>query len=117
MERENTTELLDDPALPADEVARAYRDLDRTHRWLGNNAAVIARLRKAQAKSVLDLGCGQGALLEEIRRKLGIETAGIDVRPAPDNSGFQIYALDAVRDSLPSADSATAVCLVHHLTE
>ncbi len=115
MNRESTVELLDDPALPPEVVDRAYRDLARTHRWLGNTRAILRRVRGAH--SVLDLGCGQGALLREIRSKLGIDVIGFDLRPAPSDLQIPIMPGDAVTDSLPRADVAIAVCFVHHLSE
>jgi SAM-dependent methyltransferase len=68
-------------------------------------------------RSVLDLGCGQGALLQEIRRQLGVNVTGFDLRPAPESSPVPILTGDAVVDPLPCADVALAVCLVHHLSE
>jgi len=113
--RENTVELLDDPALPSEVVARAYRDLARIHRWLGNTRAILRRVRGA--KSLLDIGCGQGALLREIRSRLGIDVIGFDLRPAPSATQVPIVTGDAVADPLPRADVAIAVCFVHHLSE
>ena len=115
MNRDHTVEELDDPALPSEVVAQAYRDLARTHRWLGNTRAILRRVRGA--RSVLDLGCGQGALLREIRAKLGIDVMGFDLRAAPSATEVPIVAGDAVTDSLPRADVAIAVCFVHHLSE
>ncbi len=115
MDRANTAELLDDPALPSEVVARAYRDLARVHRWLGNTRAILRRVRGA--KSVLDIGCGQGALLREIRGKLGIDVIGFDLRPAPAAAQVRIVTGDAALDPLPRADVAIAVCFVHHLSE
>lgn len=115
MNRANTAELLDDPALPSEVVARAYRDLARVHRWLGNTRAILRRVRGA--KSVLDIGCGQGALLREIRSKLGIDVIGFDLRPAPAAAQVRIVTGDAALDPLPRADVAIAVCFVHHLSE
>jgi hypothetical protein len=63
VDRRDTVELLDDPSLPEEVVAEAYRDLAWTHRWLGNTRAILVRLKDGDAQSVLDLGCGQGALL------------------------------------------------------
>lgn len=119
MDRRDSIELLDDPTLPVDVVARAYRALARTNRWLGNSAAVLRHLRdsKRPIKRVLDIGCGQGSLLEEIRRKLGVEVVGIDLRPAPDSAAVPILIGDAVADPLPVADVAVAVCMAHHLSE
>lgn len=119
MERRDAKELLEDPTLPAAVVADAYRDLARTHRWLGNTAAVLRLLQddSAPVRSVLDIGCGHGALLQQIRRRLGLEVLGYDLRPAPASARMRILTGDAVRDPLPRADVAIAVCLVHHLPE
>jgi SAM-dependent methyltransferase len=119
MDRQDVMELLEDPSLPDDEVARAYRSLALTHRWLGNTAAILRQLRNNQSpvRKVLDIGCGQGALLHEIRRKLGVEVVGFDLRPAPQSALVPILMGDAVVDPLPSADVALAVCLAHHLSE
>lgn len=118
-DRVNVTELLEDPSLSADVVAKAYRDLARTQYLLGNTAAVFGRLRRVPdpVRTVLDLGCGQGALLEEIRRKLGVEVVGFDLRPAPPGSSVRILTGNAATDRLPAADVALAVCLAHHLSE
>jgi SAM-dependent methyltransferase len=119
MERAEVSELLEDPSLPADVVAHAYRDLARTQRLLGNTAAIFRLLRKHPQPigRVLDIGCGQGALLEEIRQKLGVEVIGFDLRPAPSSEPVPILAGNAAEDPLPRADVALAVCLIHHLSE
>ena len=117
MDRRDAAELLENPSLPSAAVAEAYRELDRTHFWLGNTAAIFRRLRRARPATVLDLGCGQGALLQKIQRKFGATVTGFDLRPAPDSSAVPILAGDAVSDPLPRADIALAVCLVHHLPE
>ena len=117
MDRQNTTELLEDLSLPAEVVARAYHDLHRLHRWLGDTAAILKRLKDDSAGSVLDIGCGHGALLQEIRRRLGVKVIGFDLRPAPENSAAPILRGNAISDPLPQADAALAICLVHHLSE
>jgi len=116
MDRVNVAELLEDPSLPEGVVAQAYRDLARTQWLLRNTAAIFRRLGKNPGK-VLDLGCGQGALLEEIRGKLGVEVIGFDLRPAPAGSSVRILTGNAAVDPLPEADVAIAVCLAHHLSE
>jgi SAM-dependent methyltransferase len=118
-ERVNVVELLEDPSLPEDVVAKAYRDLARTQGLLRNTSAIFRRLRKIPGpiRKVLDLGCGQGALLEEIREKLGVEVVGFDLRPAPSSSSVPILTGNAAVDPLPEADVALAICLTHHLTE
>jgi 2-polyprenyl-3-methyl-5-hydroxy-6-metoxy-1,4-benzoquinol methylase len=119
MERRDQVELMDDPSLPEELLAAAHRDLARVHRWLGNTAALLALLRQGPepVRSVLDIGCGRGALLEELRAELGVEVVGFDLRPAPASAPVRILAGNAVVDPLPQADVALAVCLVHHLGE
>lgn len=119
MERVDRTELLDDPSLPEAVVARVYRDLARAHRWLGHTAELLALLREdpLPVRRVLDIGCGQGALLEVLQRELGVEVVGFDLRRAPASAPVRILSGDAVVDPLPEADVALAVCIVHHLDE
>src|ERR1700731_2661915 len=106
MERADAVELLEDPSLPGEVVAQAYRDLDRTQALLGNTAAVLRRLRGRGIATVLDIGCGQGALLERIRRELGVEVLGFDLRPAPPGSSVRILTGNAAVDPLPKSDVA-----------
>ena len=117
MQRADVTELLEDPSLPEEVVADVYRDLARTQRLLGNTRAIFRRLRKNRIRSVLDIGCGQGALLAEIHRKLGVDVVGFDLRPAPSSLNVPILTGNAAVDPLPVADVALAVCLIHHLSE
>jgi SAM-dependent methyltransferase len=117
MPRQDVMELLDDPSLPAHVVADAYRDLARAHRWLGDTGVILRRLRIGPpARSVLDIGCGHGALLASVRDALGVEVVGFDLRPPPANAPVPIRTGDAAVDPLPRADVALAVCLLHHLT-
>jgi SAM-dependent methyltransferase len=66
---------------------------------------------------VLDIGCGQGALLEEIRRRMSVEVVGFDLRPAPPHAPVPIFQGNAVSDPLPAADVAVCVVMAHHLSE
>ena len=118
MDRADLTELLEDPSLPDDVVADAYRDLARTQRFLGNTRAVLRRLKKDRGaiRRVLDIGCGQGALLAQIRQKLGVEVIGVDLRPVP-SAPVPILTANAAVDPLPPADVALAVCVIHHLSD
>jgi SAM-dependent methyltransferase len=117
MDRRDVTELMEDPTLPEEVVADAYRSLARLHRWLRDTAAILNRLRGNPVRSVLDLGCGHGAMLQEIRRELRVDVTGFDLRPGPASSPVPILTGDAVVDPLPHADVALAICLVHHLSE
>jgi SAM-dependent methyltransferase len=112
------TEFLDDASLPEDVVARAYRELHRTHWWLGNTAAVLRLLRQdpIPIRSVLDIGCGHGALLLEIRRRLGAEVIGFDLRKPSAAAPVPILTGNAVTEPLPRADVALAVYMAHHLS-
>ena len=117
--RSSDTELLEDLSLPHATVAQAYSQLQRTHRWLGNTAALFRLLRQdpLPIRSVLDIGCGDGGLLQEIRRRLGAEVVGFDLRPPPAATPVPILTGNAVTDPLPRADVAIAVCVAHHLSE
>jgi 2-polyprenyl-3-methyl-5-hydroxy-6-metoxy-1,4-benzoquinol methylase len=118
VQRIDQTELLEDFALPADVVDKAYLDLARTQRLLGNTRAIFRRLAADRGClcRVLDIGCGQGALLGEIRRKMGVDVIGFDLRPAP-SAPVPVVTGNAAVDPLPCADVAISVCLIHHLSE
>jgi 2-polyprenyl-3-methyl-5-hydroxy-6-metoxy-1,4-benzoquinol methylase len=118
MNRADVPELLEDPTLPADVVAAAYRNLASTQRFLGNTRAIFRQLRKHRdpIHLIVDIGCGQGALLEEIQKRLGVDVIGFDLRPAP-SGPVRILTGNATVDPLPRADVALAVCVVHHLSE
>lgn len=109
---------MDNPALSDSELDLVHRDLTLTHRLLGNDGAILAALRRdpLPVRTLLDIGCGHGALLRHIRRKMGVEVTGVDLRARKD-SDIPILEADAVRDLLPNADVAIAVCLIHHLSE
>jgi SAM-dependent methyltransferase len=119
LSRSADTEILEDPSLPDATVARAYRELQGTNRWLGNTAALLRLLRQdpVPIRSVLDIGCGHGGLLQEIRLQLGAEVIGFDLRPPPVDAPVPILTGDAVTEPLPWADVAIAVCVAHHLSE
>jgi SAM-dependent methyltransferase len=111
-------ELLDTRALPEPVVERAYRDLTRLHRFLGNMGRIARAIRRdpLPVRHVLDVGCGHGGAAAEVGRRLGVVVLGVDVRP-PRDAPVPIIAADAVRDPLPRADVAYSLCLAHHLTD
>jgi len=117
--RSADSEILDDPGVPEPVRARAYEELQRTHQWLGNTSAILRLLCRdpIPVRSVLDIGCGHGALLQQIRRQLGAEVVGFDLCPAPTNAPVTILTGNAVTGSLPRAEVAIAVCMAHHLSE
>ncbi len=120
MQRSFAPEILDDPNIPEEVLARARRSLTAAHRFLGNTACLLRTLREdpQRVRSVLDIGCGGGGLLVEIRRQLGVEVIGVDIRPPAKADGLvPILPADAVRDPLPECDAAISVMLAHHLTD
>jgi SAM-dependent methyltransferase len=120
MKRSFDPEIIADPNLPEDTLTLVYRDLTRTHRFLGNIRALVLELGRNRhpLRRVLDIGCGRGELLLEIQRKIGVETVGVDVRvTGTSHAGVPIIQADAVRDPLPACDVALAVCVAHHLTD
>src|SRR5882757_3046120 len=120
LERCYIREIIDSPDLP-DEVLRVvHRDLTRAHRWLGNTAAILSALRRdpLPVRRVLDIGCGDGALLLEIRRRLRAEVIGVDLRPPSFKlTAVPILQTNAVLSALPESDVAVAVCVAHHLSD
>ncbi len=118
MDRANTVELLEDPSLPEEVAVRAYRDLARTQCLLRNRAAIFRELSRnaVPIRRVLDIGCGHGALLEDIRARLDVDVIGFDLRPAPASCPVPILTGNAAIDPLPAADVAICVCMLHHLS-
>jgi SAM-dependent methyltransferase len=112
-------EFLDSLAVAEDVRERCYDDLARTHRWLGNHRAILECLRRdaLPVETVLDIGCGHGALLQEMQTKLGVHAIGIDLNPPRLRLPVTILRADAVRDRLPLADVAVSVTMAHHLSE
>src|SRR5512145_1549683 len=120
MNRSLDPEIIDDPDLPEETLTLVYKDLIRTHRYLGNIRALLLELARhtQPLRQVLDIGCGHGELLLEIQRKLRVETVGVELRvPRTFSLAIRIVQADAVRDPLPASDVALAVCVVHHLTD
>jgi SAM-dependent methyltransferase len=113
-------EIMDQPN-PAPEIARKFhRDLALIHRLMGNWDAIAERLATPPVpQSVLDIGCGDGALLRHLREKLAIpNVTGIDLKPpACFLPGIPAVVADATRDLLPQADAAVSVMMLHHLTD
>ncbi len=112
-------EVSEDPGLPEAVWERVHRDLTRVHRVLGNDAAIVRALRRdpLPVECVIDIGCGRGDLLAKVRRALGVETIGVDLRPPARPGPVPIVQADAVSDRLPKCDVALCVFLAHQLRE
>src|ERR1035441_6062883 len=113
MQRSFEDEILDGGRLLPEVLERAHRRLSQTQSLLGNHAAILRALKRdgQAAQRVLDIGCGHGELLEKVRRQMGADVLGVDLRP-PEGGvrEFPILQLDAVREALPRADVAVSVC-------
>jgi len=118
MDRKDTKEHLEDLRLPPAVVGRAYRELATVHRCIGNTSVILDRLKAhpTPVSTVLDIGCGYGALLEEIQRRLSVNVIGVDLRVPPQPGPVPIVTRDATRDPLPVADVAISVLVAHHLS-
>jgi SAM-dependent methyltransferase len=119
MLRENVPELMEAENVPDDVVELACRDLARIHRCLGDTRSIVRAIRRERApvRRILDIGCGNGAVLREVQRRLGVEAVGVDKRPLRAAGPFSIVKADAVHDPLPEADIAYSMHTGHHLTE
>jgi 2-polyprenyl-3-methyl-5-hydroxy-6-metoxy-1,4-benzoquinol methylase len=120
MRRENTPEILEQGNIPEELVRIAYRDLARIHRWLGDTRLIVNAIRRdpLPVHRVLDIGCGIGLVLKDLRQKTGTEVFGADIRPQLSHAAsIPIVRADARYDRLPVADVAFCMHLVHHLCE
>jgi SAM-dependent methyltransferase len=120
VERCSELEIMESQALPDDVIARTHRDLDRIHRLLGDTRLLLAELRRdpQPVRRVLDIGCGAGGVMGQVRRRLGVDVVGVDLCPprcVPE--GLKVIQADAVRDALPEADVAYSMMVAHHLSE
>ena len=111
-------ELMDSDAIPDVDRAMFHRDLAFVHRVLGSMKTIVGRLRTQPVRSVIDIGCGDGATLAKIRDSVGAEVTGIDLRPPEEDVyGVPILRRDATCDDLPRADVAISLLTLHHLTD
>jgi SAM-dependent methyltransferase len=120
LQRSFQKEILDGENVPDSSAERAYRDLTRIHRFLGDTASVIAAVRRdpLPVRRILDIGCARGGVLCRVRQQLGVEVVGVDLNPPLiGHLPFAIVRADAVRDPLPPADLAFSMHLGHHLSE
>jgi 2-polyprenyl-3-methyl-5-hydroxy-6-metoxy-1,4-benzoquinol methylase len=117
MTRSLLPELMDAPDFPASKLAEVHRDLAKIHKVLGSFPTVERFLRKDNlpVRRIIDIGCGDGALLRHLRARMHIDVIGVDPMPGP-MSDIPIVSADATRDRLPEADVAVTLLVCHHLT-
>jgi ubiquinone/menaquinone biosynthesis C-methylase UbiE len=91
----------------------------RVDRWSSTAAyrrevgSLLAALDLHPGARILDVGCGPGAAMEELRRR-GVEPVGLDIYPAWANLCRQRPVVRADAARLPfSAGSMDAILLVH----
>jgi SAM-dependent methyltransferase len=113
-------ELMDSPDVKGPVLDKFHRDLNFINRCLGTFPTIERFVRKENenakpVRRILDIGCGGGALLEYLQRRLGVEVVGVDKRP-PEIANVKIIQADAVTEPLPDADIAVCSLTAHHLT-
>ena len=119
-ERSLEPEYMDCEEVPEADRAAFHRDLALIHRLLGDLQTMIGCIRRTPypVRSVVDIGCGDGAVLARIREACGVQVTGIDLRPPEkDVHGVAILQRDATRDEIPRADVAISMLTLHHLTD
>jgi SAM-dependent methyltransferase len=117
MKRSLDPELMDSPDVKGPVLDKFHRDLNFIHKCLGTFPTIERFIRRddRQVRRVIDIGCGGGALLEYLRKRMNVDVIGIDQKP-PDHSKVKIVAGDGVTERLPNADIAVCSLLCHHLT-
>jgi len=117
MTRSLEPELMDSPDVKGPILEVFHRDLVFIHKCLGTFPTIERFLRADEqpVRKVIDIGCGGGALLAYLRRRMNIEVLGIDRKPGH-SASIPIIAADAISEELPKADVAITTLMAHHLT-
>ncbi|MEN0001981.1 MAG: methyltransferase domain-containing protein [Pseudomonadota bacterium] len=102
------------------EYEQLYRDHPRVHEGTDNSEACIARISDAvRGKSVVDIGCGTGVLLERIRQEHDDleRIVGVDfvIDDASKLDGIEYHA--ARIEKLPFADNEFDTVICTHVLE
>ena len=117
MKRSLDPELMDSPEINGPILETFHRDLIFVNKLLGTFPTIERFLRKSDppVRSVLDIGCGSGALLDYLRRRMNVEVIGVDLKPWP-MAQIPVVTANAITDPLPNADVAVTTLMAHHLT-
>ena len=100
MKRAFEREILDKPGVPDELANRAYGQLTKIHRFLGDTAFIVKAIRHdpLPVRRIMDIGCAAGGVLHDIRERLGVEAVGVDLVPrGPRDTRLPIVRADAVR--------------------
>jgi len=110
-------ELMDSPDVQGPVLEIFHRDLVFIHKCLGTFPTIerFIRADPRPVRRVMDIGCGSGALLDYLRRRMNVEVIGVDRKPVA-TPGIEVVAADALAGPLPEADVAVTTLMAHHLT-
>jgi 2-polyprenyl-3-methyl-5-hydroxy-6-metoxy-1,4-benzoquinol methylase len=114
MVRSLLPEIMDGPHTSEEVLRKFHADLRFIHRFMDNGALLLRRLNGA--RSVIDIGCGDGELLMLVRERTGAEVQGVDLADQP-HAKVPVIQADATREALPAAEVAISAMVIHHLTE
>jgi SAM-dependent methyltransferase len=117
MTRSLQPELMDSPQAAGAALGEFHRDLARVNRLLGTFPTIERFLKQdtQPVRRVVDIGCGGGALLDYLRRHMGVDVIGVDPKPG-EMAGVPVIEADAITAQLPEADVAVSSLVSHHLT-
>jgi SAM-dependent methyltransferase len=114
MQRSHKPEIMDGSGIPDATLQKFHADLRLIHLLMGTVSQLTRRIKDAE--SVIDIGCGNGELLSQIRDRMNVHVTGVDLRPQP-AAKVPIIQADATTEALPFADAAVSTLLIHHLTD
>jgi SAM-dependent methyltransferase len=117
MKRSLEPELMDSHDFQVAVLEAFHRDLVFINKCLGTFSTMERFIRSdlRPVHRVLDIGCGSGALLDYLRRRMNVEVIGVDQKPVA-TPGITVVAADALAGPLPEADVAVTTLMAHHLT-
>jgi len=131
-ERSLTPELMDDPTLREEEHTRALHGLSRLNRFSLASAPIAQAIRQRVSPgnlTILDVASGSGDVAHAVYRKLrdryvcqfflaDISPHALRIAQARfADTPVETYCIDAIHDSLPTADVIVCSLFLHHLTD
>jgi len=108
---------MDSPEINGPVLETFHRDLILVNKALGTFPTIERFLRQSDppVRKVIDIGCGSGALLDHLRRRMNVEVLGVDLKPWP-MAAVPVVTANAITEPLPDADAAVTTLMAHHLT-